>query len=117
MSAILIAICLALTFICTRTTYWIFKVFVGFFWWGLAFYWVKLPASTDPSLQTILIMLPIFTGVACMFWAFWVNRSDVTNQHIGQFSFGKDTSEDERSASTRVERNNAYRDRINRRMG
>jgi hypothetical protein len=74
MSAILIAFALGLTFIGTQTSYWWFKVISGFVWWGLAFYWSKLPVSTDPSLNTILYMIPVFIGLGCLFWGFWVSK-------------------------------------------
>lgn len=117
MSAILVAICLGLTFIASRTTYWIFKVFVGFMWWALAFYWVQLPASTNSALQTILIMLPIGIGIACAFWAFWTSSHDEkTGQEInGRFKlpFIKGDEENSEPSLTRKERNIQYSKRLN----
>jgi len=114
MSAVLVAICLALTYICTKTTYWIFKVFVGFFWWGLAFYWVQLPASTNPSLQTMLVLLPIGCGIGCLFWAFWTAKT-IRGETIEGFKlpFMKSEDDDEtRTPLTRNERVDNYSRRV-----
>lgn len=96
MSAVLIAACLAMTFIGTRTTYWIFKVLTGFLWWALAFYWNQLPVSTDPSLRTILVLVPIFIGLSCLFWGFWVSHKlpNGMERHSFNFPFVKGEDED-----------------------
>jgi len=115
MSAVLVALCLGMTYISSRSTYWIFKVFVGFMWWGLCFYWVKLPASTDPSLQTILVVLTIGFGLACMFWAFWMNGKDKDGNEFGKFRlpFTKEEDGVPRYVPTRGERINDYAQRVN----
>ena len=113
--ALLVAICLGLTYIASRTTYWILKVFVGFFWWGLAFYWVKNPL-TDPSLQTIVMMLCIGIGLACLFWAFWAtSRDEKTGAETGKWKLPfVNNGEDEESenAPTRNERIAKYSRRV-----
>jgi hypothetical protein len=114
MSALLVALCLGLTYIATRTTYWIFKVFVGFIWWALAFYWNTLPITTDASLRTILVLLPIGIGIGCLFWGFWQNGiKDKYGNESGRFRlpFHRDEDDDE-PEPTRVDRMNNYSDRI-----
>lgn len=118
MSAVLIAACLAMTFIGTRTTYWIFKVMAGFFWWALAFYWNQLPVSTDASLRTILVLVPIFIGLSCMFWGFWFSRT-VNGEVVSKFKLPftkEDEDTDEVASPTHAERVNNYRARLNRRI-
>ena len=115
MSAVLVAICLGMTFIASRVTYWIFKVFVGFFWWGLAFYWTQLPASADPSLQTILVILPIFMGLACFFWAFWYTSPKIDNgveKSSFKLPFMNNEEENPNTMSNRVDRLNYYNRRV-----
>ena len=116
MSAVLIAGCLALTYIGSRTTYWIIKVFAGFLWWALAFYWVQLPASTNTSLQTILVVVPIGIGLACMFWGFWVTARPLDGSpEKGGFKFPFINNDEEEktglvgSSRTRAE---SYRKRL-----
>lgn len=118
MSAILIAACLAMTFIGTRTTYWIFKVLSGFFWWALAFYWNQLPVSTDPSLRTMLVLVPIAIGLACLFWGFWVSRT-INGETISKFKlpFTKEDEDlDETTAPSHAERVEKYKTRLSRRI-
>jgi hypothetical protein len=97
MSAVLVALALAMTFIGTQTSYWLFKVLPAFFWWALAFYWNQLPVSTDQSIRTILVLVPIFMGLACLFWGFWVSKKLPTGIEKSGFHLPfmpKDDSED-----------------------
>lgn len=101
MSAVLIAFALALTFIGTQTSYWLFKVLPGFVWWALAFYWNQLPVSTDPSLRTILVLVPIFLGLACLFWGFWVSKKLPTGMEKNGFKFPFTSDEDDKEEPSR----------------
>jgi hypothetical protein len=112
--AIIVAICIGLTWISSRTSYWILKVFAGFFWWGLGFYWVANPLA-DPSLQVIVIMLSFGVGLACCFWAFWATKNENGVEH-GKFHmpFSRDDDEEEiTNYPTRSERMNDYTRRVN----
>jgi cbb3-type cytochrome oxidase subunit 3 len=111
LATLLVAICLGLTYISSRNSYWILKVFAGFFWLGLMFYWVKNPVS-DSNLQTIVIMLCLGIGIACCFWAFWqTNKDQRTGFERGKFRMPFMRDEDEDAGAnlpTRNERINAY---------
>ncbi len=116
MSAILIAFALGLTFIGTQTSYWWFKVIAGFVWWGLAFYWNQLPVSTDPSLRTILVIIPIFVGLGSFFWGFWTNRKLPNGEEKSGFVLpfmSKEEDDNERTAPTHYDRQMYYRRRLN----
>ena len=111
-----ITLCLAMTYIASQTSYWILKVFAGFFWWGFAFYMVGNPL-VDTNLQNIVVILCIFTGLACLFWAFWYTSKKIDNgveKENSKFKipFMNNEEENPNTMSNRVDRLNYYNRRV-----
>jgi hypothetical protein len=125
-AAILVAICLGLAWIASKSSYWILKVLDGFFWWALAFYWVQNPVIDDANMKNILLMVLIGVGIACMFWPFWTSQRDSKGFETGngrlRLPFMRTDEQEEefqksRYSPNRRERNATYAERINRRLG
>ena len=119
---LLLILALGMTYISTRTTYWILKVFSGFAWLGLNFYLVANPITTDDSLKNIIYMTLWGITVVCWFWPFWTTKVDGNGRETGlgrlRLPFMRTDSQEEelqksRYSPSRYERNSQYLGRIN----
>ncbi len=120
-SAAIIAICITLIYIGTRTSFWIFKALAGISFFGLGAWWIQNPIGDDASspVQSIMMLVAFFVGISCFFWSFWTTKTS-NGQETGKLKIpfitpSDEEEEEERRLSrqpSRQERNAVYSRRV-----
>jgi len=117
---------LGLTYIASRSSYYILRFIAGGAWWGLMAYWlVNRPSSitAGSAVDSIVVILLLTIGLAVMFMTSWTTRT-VDGVERGGFNvrlpiwLGGQSEEDElaerrNSAMTSRTRRDLYRERAN----
>ena len=112
-----------MSYIGSRSTYWILKFLAGGAWFAFAIYWINNPPSTivqGSATDTVVIVLLFVIGLAFMFMPFWYPQRE-NGQEIGgrlRLPFMKTDEQEaldnqQRYSPTMRERNENHRDRVN----
>lgn len=70
-------VAIGISFVASRSTYWILKFMAGLFWWVVALFWVSnAPAGiTKGSPEDIAIIIALFfVGIAFMLMPLWYTK-------------------------------------------
>lgn len=116
---------LGLTYIASRSSFYLLKFIAGVSWWGLMAYWLaNRPDSitAGSGVDTLVVALLVVIGLAVMFMSAWTTRTvngvekSGFNIRIPQFLGGKTEEEEatERRLSARTwrDRRDIYQERL-----
>lgn len=114
----LVAVSLVLTYIGTRSSYWVLKFMAGIAWLGTGGFWrsnTPTVVTAGSSSDTIVLMLFMTLGVAMLLMPLWYTKNE-NGVEVGRgfrIPFMK-SEEDEPKPYTpnRVERNSDYANRV-----
>lgn len=113
-----ILLCLGLTWVGAKSSFWILKALAGLSWIAMAMFWQSNPPSTvvaGTPVDTVIILLFWFLGIAMLFMPFWYTSGEEQGKgfrmRISRL-LGREEEEPPPPPS-RSERSTEYRDRVN----
>jgi len=117
-----IAMALGMSFLASKSSYYVLKFLAGMSWWAFAIYWINnTPSSiTDgSSTDTAVIVLLFVIGIAFVFMPFWYTKVENGQERGGRMRlpFMKTDAQEDADKKrayrpSRNERTSAYEDRI-----
>jgi len=117
----ILALCLGLTYISLKTSFYILKVLAGISWFGMGAWVIAHPIGDNASspVQTIIMLVCFFVGISMFFLPFWTTKIS-NGREVGSgwklpFMPSDEDEEAERQRSympSRQERNAAYSQRV-----